>query len=569
MNKKNFTCADAILKTIIEYWNIDTIFWYPWWAAIPLYNSLDKFKDKVKHILPASEQWAGFMAQGYTRSTWKNALTLVTSWPWFTNVVTPLGDAYMDSIPMLVVSGQVPRHMIWKNAFQEINAIWISKHISKYFKLIDDPNKVVYEIVKALNILVNWRPWPVHLDIPKDVLLAEHPESFEFPDIDSYSVNKFEHTKNDEISPEKIEELKKLIWESKRPILLIWQWTKYWKSPQKIKKLIGKLNIPTVYTLLAKWVVDDKNENILWMLWMHWFYHANMAVHNSDLLINIWSRFDDRIVWTYTNFWKNKKVAHIDIDDKELWRLVSTNLSIRSDAESFIDIFSRNLWENPKLDIESWIKQIKKWQKEKPYIIEENIFWTKQILNSINKYAEKNCIYTVDVWQHQMWAAQILDIKDPKNWLSSSWLWTMWFSLPSAIWVAIANPWKQVVSISGDWWFQMNLPELTILLSQYPKINIKIVIIDNSSLWMVRQWQDMFDENTRSNVDISSPDYMKIAESYWIKWYKIESSEQMEKYSKEIYWEKWPSLIWYKVKKEENVFPMVPAWMDLDKTIVE
>ena len=306
------------------------------------------------------------------------------------------------------------------------------------------------------------------------------------------------------------------------------------------------------------------------MLGMHWFYHSNIATSEADLIINIWSRFDDRIVWTYEDFWKNAHVVHIDIDDREIWKLVSTNLWIRADCKDFFNSFS-NSNNLERLDIDLWRQEINSLKKEKPYEIPQDIFWTKQVLkeiwNSVKKYFGDDAIYWVDVWQHQMWASQILDIKNPKNWLFSWWLWTMWFSLPAGIWAAIANPNKQVISISWDWWFQMNLSELTVFLKQYPDMNIKIVIIDNNYLWMVRQWQDMFDENIRSNVDVASPNYLKIAEAYWIKGYKISSLQEMEDKHDEIYSSKWPAIIWYNVEKEENVLPMVPAWKTLWETI--
>lgn len=570
MNKStDLTCADALIKTITEYWGVDTSFWYVGWAAIPLFNSLEKFNKKIKFILPASEQWAWFMSQWYTRSTWKLALSIVTSWPWFTNIITPMADANMDSIAMLVVSGQVPTDMIWKDAFQEVDAIHLSEKITKYNIFLKDPTSIVEETIKALDIALWWRPWVVHIDISKDIQLTPYTWEFVYPEKTTYNLSNFEHKKNNEISQEKLTELKNMIDHSDRPVLIVWQWIKFWWAEKELLDFINKLGIPTVYTALWKWVVDDDNENVHWMLWMHWFYHANIAVDNADLIINIWSRFDDRIVWTYSDFWKNAYVVHIDIDDKEIWKLVSINLWIRSDCKDFFDAFSSYTLE--KLNIDSWRAKIQKLKIEKPYEIPEDVFWTKQVLkdiwNSVKIHSDLETIYWVDVWQHQMWASQILDIKNSKNWLFSWWLWTMWFSLPSSIWAAIANPKKQVISISWDWWFQMNLSELTVLLEQYPNMNIKVVIIDNGFLWMVRQWQDMFDENTRNNVNIASPNYLKIAEAYWIKWYKVSSLQEMKDMHKVIYSSNWPAIIWYKVKPEENVFPMVPSWKPLWETI--
>ena len=213
-NKLN--CADALIKTIIEYWEIDTSFWYVGWAAIPLFNSLAKFKDKIDFILPASEQWAWFMAQWYTRSTRKLALSIVTSWPWFTNIITPMADANMDWVPMLFVSGQVPTNMIWKNAFQEVDSIYLSEKITKHRIFLDDSSSIVEETVKALDIALWWRPWVVHIDISKDIQLTPYTWDFIYPEKTTYNISNFEHTKNNEISPEKLNELNSLINSSKK-----------------------------------------------------------------------------------------------------------------------------------------------------------------------------------------------------------------------------------------------------------------------------------------------------------------------------------------------------------------
>jgi acetolactate synthase-1/2/3 large subunit len=364
-----------------------------------------------------------------------------------------------------------------------------------------------------------------------------------------------------------------LKWAS-RPVLLVWQWIKFSWAQEELMNFINTLWIPTVPTALGKWVVKSKNENNLKMLGMHWFVHTNKAVYNADLIIGIGLRFDDRIVGTYEEFWIKAKVIHIDIDQKELGKIVSTNLSIRSDAKDFLLAFQNyNKW--GKLNINNWWKQIRDWEKADPYIVKNDVFWWKQVLKKINEIMDKKDkedIVTVDVWQHQMWATQIIDIDNPMNWLFSGWLGTMWCSLPFALGAAVSNPNKQVLSISWDGGFQMNIQELWVLnedewLAENP--NIKIMILDNSCLWMVRQWQEKFHDNRLSWVSTRSPNFQKIGEWYNIKSHTISSFSDMDENLETILSEKWPALIWFKIKTEDNVFPMVPPGKTLWEVITE
>lgn len=579
MNKNEiFTGSDAVLQTLSNH-GINKVFWMPWWAVLPLYDRIYENPYGVKYYPAINEQWASFMAQWVARSTGEIGAFAVTSWPGATNTVTPIADAFRDSIPVIGICGQVPTNMIWLDAFQEIDIVDMVKKCTKYAKTVKNVNDVIYEVSKAIFIALDGRPWPVLIDIPKDVLSAEYKgnftykKNFERSDFWLAPVNAVKR-RGFEISNEKMDEAIALLKWASRPVLLVWQWIKFSWAQKELINFINALWIPTVWTALAKWVVQSKNENNLKMLGMHGFVHTNKAVHNADMIMGIGLRFDDRIVWTYKDFWKNAKVIHVDIDQRELGKVVSPNLSIRSDAKDFLLAF-QDYYKWGKLNIGSWWNQIRNWEKKDPYIVKNDVFWWKQVLKRINEIMQKKNdedIVAVDVWQHQMWSTQILDIDDPMHWLFSGWLWTMWCSLPFALGAAIANPNKQVLSFSWDGGFQMNIQELWVLnqdqwIAENP--NIKIMILDNRCLWMVRQWQEKFHNNRLSWVSTKSPNFQKIGEWYNIASYTISTFEEMDENLEHILSQNWPALIWFQIKTEENVFPMVPPGKNLGETITE
>lgn len=553
-----YTCSDAVLDLLEQYW-VDTIFWYPGWAIIPFYDKIPHHKN-IKHILVRNEQWAWFAAQWYARSTWKLWVCVATSWPGWTNVITAIADAYLDSIPLLFITGQVPSYMIWKDLFQEADMTWITMNITKNNFLIDDPSKVIKVFTEAIKIATTGRPWPVHVDFPKDIQFA--PFKKELLKINFSFINKkIDNSFN-------IIEFLKYLNSSIKPVLLVWHWVWLSWAIDVINKFIDITWIPTVTTLLAKWIIND-NENNLWMVWMHWFYHANMAVNDADLIINIWSRFDDRIVWTYDDFWKNAKIIHVDIDKAELNKVVNVDLPINCDAKEFL---KELLWNNSlkKLDIDNWKKQIKQNKIKWDYNTKTKYFSMRNVLSSIQNIIDKNpdeYIVVTDVWQHQMWSALNFKIHNPKNWLTSWWAWTMWFWLPSAIWASIANRDKIVILICWDWWIQMNIQEFATIKDN--NLNIKVFILNNSFLWMVRQWQDLFYWKNYSSVNITSPDFEIIANWYWLKWCTFKNEIELNKNIDNIILNKWAIVANVFVEQEENVFPMVPAGKSLSETILK
>ena len=556
--------ADILLQTLQSHGGVDTIFWYPGGASIPLYNSFAH--SDIRHILARHEQWAAFMAQWYNRSTWRLWVVDATSWPGVANTFTAIADAYKDNIAILLISWQVTSSMIGRDAFQELDTQSAFWNITKYFTQIRNVKDIISETMKAIDMALSGRPGPVHIDIPKDIFLTPYISKtistsyvYEKPQLDILQIYKC------------IDMLEK----ATRPVLLIWHWVKLSWAEENLRNLVERLWIPTVETALAKGVLAPDSSHSLGMLGMHWFYQANMAISEADLILNIGSRFDDRIVGNYDDFWKAAKIIHVDVDKRELWKIVDIDMWIHADADKFISALQKvYAWD--MLDIKTWRETIKAWKKEKPYMIDSWTFGGKQVLKKISNIAKnlpKDVIYAVDVGQHQMWASQILEIENSQNRLFSGWFGTMWFSLPSSIWAAVANPEKKVICISGDGGVQMNIQELGVLVQKQANtlkdLDIKIIILDNEYLGMVKQWQDLFPENTRSNVDVLSPDFDMLWKAYGIPSYQLDTIDAMDKELWNILSSDGPSLIWCKIAKEENVFPMVPAGKRLDQMVFE
>ncbi|MDD5769898.1 MAG: biosynthetic-type acetolactate synthase large subunit [Candidatus Gracilibacteria bacterium] len=554
-----YNCSDAVLD-LLEHYGINTMFGYPGGAIIPFYDRIPY--HNIKHILVRNEQGAGFAAQGWARSTKKLGVCVATSGPGGTNVITAIADAYMDSIPLLFITGQVPSNMIGKDMFQEADMTGITMNITKHNFLIDDPNKVIDIFTQAIHIATSGRPGPVHIDFPKDIQLAPFPEDFKMPN--------FSHIpKMDLIDMDDIDKIVGMILQAKKPILLIGHGVKLAGAEGEVNDFINLTNIPTVSTLLAKGVIGNSNENYLGMLGMHGFYHCNMAVAGADLIINIGSRFDDRIVGTYSDFGKNAKIIHVDIDKAELNKVIKADVSINEDAK----VFLRKILSDPnikKLQIEKWWKEIQDFRDIGDYKPNTTNFSMRSVLNTLQNIMNKNLdnfIITTDVGQHQMWSSLNLDISSSKSWLTSGGSGTMGFGLPSAIGAAVANPEKTIILICGDGGIQMNIQELATLKDH--NLNVKILILNNSFLGMVRQWQELFYNNNYSQVSITSPDFEMLAKSYAIDGITIKSQEELDKNLENIINNNLPFVANIFVEKEENVFPMVPAGKTLKETILK
>jgi len=555
------TGADIMIESLVKN-GINTVFWYPWGANMPLYDRLELSKD-IRHILVRNEQWAAFAAQWYARTTNKIGVCFATSWPWASNLITGIMDAYMDSIPMLIITGQVPFSVMGSDAFQELDTIGTTMSITKHSFIADDVDKIPAIVDEAIKIAMSGRKGPVLIDFPKDISnnLFKEEKILEKPLYHS-NIEKVS------LSKEKAQEALEIIKNAKRPLLLIGQWVKFADAEVEVNKFINTMSLPVVSTLLAKWIVSEDNPNYLGMIGMHGFYHANLAAHNADVIINIGSRFDDRLVGTYESFGKWKKIIHIDIDICQLKKLLPTVLAIHSDAKNFLSqIMSFSL---EKLAIDEWRNQIENWKKEKPYEVQTTHFSMKNAMNMINAFTKgkrSDFICTTDVWQHQMWAAQIIKVANAKSWLSSWGAGTMGFSLPNSIGAAIANPDKTIINIVWDGSIQMNIQELQVLKEH--NLNVKVIILNNSFLGMVRQWQELFFDKNYASTPITSPNYKLLAEAYGIHGYSVKNNEELENVFKEEFSSYGPAVIEVKIEKDEdNIFPMVPPWYSLWETFV-
>ncbi len=554
------TGSDILLESLLKN-NIDTIFWYPWWAIMPLYDKIEHF-DGITHILVRNEQGAAFAAQWISRSSNKLWVAIGTSGPWATNLITGIMDAYMDSIPTLFITGQVAYPLMGNDVFQEVDIIWATMSCVKHSFLITDVNCIPSIVNEAIKIATTWRPWPVLIDFPKDVSLDIFTQEKSL-DLELH-YNRQPHI---ELKDKKVQKALKLLTKAKRPILLIGQWIKMSGAESELEDFVNTLQIPTVTTLLWKWILREDNENYHWMLWMHWFYEANLAMHNADVIINIWSRFDDRIVGTYESFWKKAKIIHVDIDKSELNKVVPTKLCIHADAKEFLEKI--NIKELSSLDIHDWRNQIVWWKSLHPFEQTTSYFSTKKALNIINdETTSKLDSYTfvTDVGQHQMWSAQILKVANTQSWLSSGWAGTMGFALPTSMWAAWVNPDKNIIAIIWDWWIQMNIQELQVVAEH--NLNIKIIIMNNNFLWMVRQWQELFFDKNYASTPITSPNYQKIADAYWIRWYAAENETELMSCIKKEFNTTGPCIIEVRnIADEDNIFPMVAPWMTLGETM--
>ncbi|MBI2463789.1 biosynthetic-type acetolactate synthase large subunit [Candidatus Peregrinibacteria bacterium] len=566
---RTYTVADALLDTLKAH-GVTTIFGYPGGAILPFYDALPYHTD-IRHILVRNEQGAAFAAQGWARSTKTLGVCVATSGPGATNLVTGIADAHLDSIPILCITGQVPLRMIGKDMFQEVDVTGITLNITKHNYLVEKPSDIVPIVSEAIAIAIGGRPGPVHIDVPKDIMASEHPLKFSMPKIDLSDRDPMLQA----YFPVDSRLLKKTIQAlstAKRPILLLGHGIKQAHAEKAADDFIRKTGIPTVTTLLSKGTIPHDNPYYLGMLGMHGFYESNMAMHEADLILNIGSRFDDRIVGRYDIFGKKATVIHVDIDASELNKVVDAQISIHSDAFQFL----KQILSSPKLrklSIKNWWHQIHVWKKTCPYEHETLEFSMKNCLSAFRNIIMKNpskYILVTDVGQHQMWTSLSTVVGSSCQWLTSGGSGSMGFALPAAMGAAFAHPDKTVLCVTGDGGIQMNIQEIGTVARH--NLNLKVLILNNNFLGMVRQWQELFYANNYSAVEMTSPDYAKLADAYGIRGYTIRSQSEMERLHKKLFSDPVslsdPVIVDYQVVKEDNVFPMVPGGKTLGETII-
>jgi acetolactate synthase-1/2/3 large subunit len=554
--------AEIIVKAFVNE-GVDIIFGYPGGAILPLYDALFKQK-KVHHILTRHEQAAAHAAEGYARSTGKVGVITVTSGPGATNAITGLTDAYLDSIPLVCISGQVATPVIGTDGFQEADITGLTRSCTKYNYLVKDVSDLGYIIHEAFFIARSGRPGPVLIDIPKDVQNSYGAYNGKM-EINRKSYQIKEH--RFEINHDQISAAVDLMENAKRPIFYTGGGiiNSGAIASELLTKLVEETGFPITNTLMGLGGFPASNKHFIGMLGMHGTYEANMAMHDCDVMINIGARFDDRVTGRVSGFSPDSKKIHIDIDDCSINKIIPVDVAIVSDAVSGIEAllteWNRRKLKNRHKEISPWWDQIKKWQKidSLSYEKSEKVIkpeYAMQRLNALSKDVKP--FVSTDVGQHQMWAAQYITFDEPKKWLTSGGLGTMGYGVPAAIGAQIANPDALVMCVSGDASFMMNMQELS-TIKQY-NLPVKIFILNNRYMGMVRQWQELIYESRESQSYMQSlPDFMKLAESFGIKGIECEDPKELDEKIMAMISHKGPVLFNCLVDKAENVFPMIPA----------
>lgn len=550
--KKKLTGADIFFKALREE-GVEKIFGYPGGATIKIYEKLYDI-DFLEHVLTRHEQGATHAADGYARASGKVGVVLVTSGPGATNTVTGIANAYMDSVPIVVFTGQVPSALIGNDAFQEADIVGITRPITKHNFLVRDVKELAPTIKKAFYLASSGRPGPVLVDLPKDVIADEceysYPESVE---IRGYKP-KLKGHKN------QIKKAAKVIREAKRPLLYVGGGVIMSGASKELTKFALKNNIPVTNTLLGLGSFPGTDPQFLGMLGMHGTYYANQAVSHCDVLIAVGARFDDRVTGKTDTFATKAYKIHIDIDPTAIDKNVLVDLPIVGDAKIILKDLLEELSDKPRE--EKWWNQIEEWKKDCPleYKRPDNQLRTQYVIEKISEKTNGEAIIVSDVGQHQMWVAQYYKFNHPRSHLSSGGLGTMGFSIPAAVGAAFAIKDRPVISINGDGGFQMNMQEL--ITAAHHKLPIKFFIMNNCFLGMVRQWQELFHEEKYSFTDLcdSNPIFTKIGTALGIESLSTYKPEEVDDIlDKAFKINDRPVLVEFKVAKEDLVFPMVPS----------
>lgn len=548
-----------ILINILESKGVELVFGYSGAAAIPIFDAL--YDSSIKLVLTRHEQGATHMADGYARATGKPGVVLVTSGPGATNTITGVMTAYMDSVPMIVLTGQTITSMLGLDAFQEADVFGMSMPIVKYNYLVKRTQDIPRVIHEAFHIATTGRPGPVLIDLPKDVTSSVFHGSLHLKDITlpGYKIQ-------NEPDEESLQSIINLLIKSKKPLILAGHGVILSGAHQELKLLAEKLQAPVTTTLLGKGAFPETHELSLGMLGMYGTAYSNKAILSCDMIMSIGSRWDDRINGNAKKFCPNAKKIHIDIDPSEIGKIITPDAYAIGDARLILQELFKRIEE---LDTKDWLNELKEYKKEYPLVYKnEGKLKAQLVIETLYRLSKGKAIVSTDVGQHQMWAAQFFKVDEPDTWLSSGGAGTMGFGFPAAIGAQFAKPNDLVIAIVGDGGFQMTLSELSTAVIH--KLPIKIVVLDNKYLGMVRQWQELFLEKRYSGVDMEgNPDFVKLAEAYGVKAFHINQFEQVEKIIAEAFsYHDGPCLIHAEVDKEDNLFPMIPAGKSADEMIL-
>jgi acetolactate synthase-1/2/3 large subunit len=566
-NVMELSGAEIVIRCLQEE-QVDFVFGYPGGAVLYIYDELSK-QDKVKHILVRHEQAAVHAADGYARSTTRPGVALVTSGPGVTNAVTGIATAYMDSIPMVIISGQVPTHAIGQDAFQEVDTVGITRPCVKHNFLVKDVREIASTIRKAFQIATTGRPGPVLVDIPKDITVEK--AVFSYPQnvpMRSYSPVTRGHSGQ-------IKKAMQLLMEAKRPMIYTGGGVILGEASADLAKLVHALGFPCTNTLMGLGGFPATDRQFVGMLGMHGTYEANMAMQHCDVLLAVGARFDDRVIGNPKHFHQEeRRIVHIDIDPSSISKRVKVDVPIVGNVKDVLtDMLAQIASSQERPDavaLSAWWKQIDEWRGRDclKYDRASAIIKPQSVIESLYKVTEGNAFVTSDVGQHQMWAAQFYKFDQPRRWINSGGLGTMGFGLPSAMGVQLAHRDAQVACVTGEASIQMCIQELS-TCTQY-RLPIKVVMLNNRYMGMVRQWQEFFHGNRHAESYMDAlPDFVRLAESYGHVGMRIEKPADVEGAMREAFAMK-DRLVFmdFITDQTENVFPMVPGGKGLSEMIL-
>lgn len=546
--------SEAIVRCLIEE-GIDILYGYPGGAIMPVYDELYKYQDKIHHVLTRHEQGATHSAQGYARISGRVGVAIATSGPGATNLITGIADAQIDSTPMVCITGQVPSHLLGSDAFQETDIVGISTPVTKWNCQVTRAEDIPEVLAKAFYIAKSGRPGPVLIDITKDAQFNEFDFSYE----------KCTHVRSYKPVPETdismVEEAAKLINAAKKPLIVWGQGIILGEAEEQLKAVVEKAGIPAAWTILGASAIPTSHPLNVGMVGMHGNYAPNILTNECDVLIAIGMRFDDRVTGSLNTYAKQAKVIHFEIDPAEIDKNVKTDVAVLGDAKVSLDLLLPLLEQNSHNEWHQKFKDLYEIEYEK--VIKNDLYPTKEgltmaeVLKEINIQSEGKAAIVSDVGQHQMIACRYADFNVTKSNITSGGLGTMGFGLPAAIGAKMAAPDREVVSISGDGGYQMTIQELGTIFQQ--KAAVKVVVLNNDFLGMVRQWQQLFFDKRYASTEMVNPNFVAIAEGYYIKARKVTKREDLAEAVAEMMQSKEAYFLEVCVEKEDNVFPMIPS----------
>jgi acetolactate synthase-1/2/3 large subunit len=546
--------SEAIVRCLIEE-GVDILYGYPGGAIMPVYDELYKYQDKIHHVLTRHEQGATHSAQGYARISGRVGVAMATSGPGATNLITGIADAQIDSTPMVCITGQVPSHLLGSDAFQETDIVGISTPVTKWNCQVTRAEDIPEALAKAFYIAKSGRPGPVLIDITKDAQFNEFDFSYE----------KCTHVRSYKPVPEtdvsKVEEAAKLINAAKKPLIVWGQGIILGEAEEQLKAVVEKAGIPAAWTILGASAIPTSHPLNVGMVGMHGNYAPNILTNECDVLIAIGMRFDDRVTGSLNTYAKQAKVIHFEIDPAEIDKNVKTDVAVLGNSKVSLDLLLPLLEQNSHNKWHQKFKDLYEIEYEK--VIKNDLYPTKEgltmaeVLKEINIQSEGKAAIVSDVGQHQMIACRYADFNVSKSNITSGGLGTMGFGLPAAIGAKMAAPEREVVSISGDGGYQMTIQELGTIFQQ--KAAVKVVVLNNDFLGMVRQWQQLFFDKRYASTEMVNPNFVAIAEGYYIKARKVTKREDLAEAVAEMMQSKEAYFLEVCVEKEDNVFPMIPS----------